>query len=200
MSNLTLDEAKSMVNADAIDKLKQMVNPKPLLNFDQKVNNDIIMSALCRAVADDVIKMKSLDERLIKLLNSSTNTLSATKVSDILVHLRKTQPNMCCVITLMTADMNTTINEWVFIGNDVYFNDIFEFVIDYFKITPSMVRQKMTTMLKTTIVNNVAQLISRYRSLNTVEEKRTLNISINTVTRLVNMSEALLMAEFKEEN
>jgi hypothetical protein len=196
--SLTLEDAKAMMSDEAILKLKNMVTPKPVVNMDHKVNNDIIMSALCRAVDDGVINVNSLNEKIIKLLNSPTNTLSAVKVGSILTHIRKSQPNICCIITLKTADMNTVLNEWVFTGPDVYFNKIFEYVVDYFKITPTIVRNKMTEMLKTTIVNNVAQLIAKYNTLESEEEKQALTISISTVTRLVNMSDHILLAEFKE--
>lgn len=198
MTNISIEEAKAMMSDDAISKLKDIVTPQPIVNMNQKVNNDIIMSALCRAVSDDVIHMSSIDDKIIKLLNSPTNTLSAVKVGSILNQVRKSQPNMCCVITLKSSDMNETINEWTFTGPEVYFNKIFEFVIEYFEITPSMVRNKMTTMLKTTIVNNVAQLVAKYTSLTDEEEKKQLTISINTITRLVNMSDHILLAEFKE--
>lgn len=198
MANISIEEAKAMMSDDAISKLKDIVTPQPIVNMNQKVNNDIIMSALCRAVSDDVIHMSSIDDKIIKLLNSPTNTLSAVKVGSILNQVRKSQPNMCCVITLKSSDMNETINEWTFTGPEVYFNKIFEFVIEYFEITPSMVRNKMTTMLKTTIVNNVAQLVAKYTSLTDEEEKKQLTISINTITRLVNMSDHILLAEFKE--
>ena len=196
--SITLEDAKAMMSDEAILKLKNMVTPKPVVNMDHKVNNDIIMSALCRAVEDGVINVNSLNEKIIKLLNSPTNTLSAVKVGSILTHVRKSQPNICCIITLKTADMNTVLNEWVFTGPDVYFNKIFEYVVDYFKITPTIVRNKMTEMLKTTIVNNVAQLIAKYNTLESEEEKQALTISISTVTRLVNMSDHILLAEFKE--
>ena len=198
MTNISIEEAKAMMSDGAISKLRDIVIPQPIVNMNQKVNNDIIMSALCRAVSDDVIHMSSLNERIIKLLNSPTNTLSAVKVGGILSHVRKTQPNMCCVITLKTGDMNTIINEWVFTGPEVYFNKIFEFVVEYFEITPAIVRNKMTNMLKTTIVNNVAQLVAKYASLDDEEEKKQLTISISTVSRLVNMSDHILLAEFKE--
>lgn len=198
MSNISLEDAKSMISKEQISKLKSVVTPKPVINTDTKVNNDIIMSALCNAVDKGVIKMSSMDDRLIKLLNSSTNTLSASKLGSILTHLREHQPTMACIITMKTADMSDVIEEWVFTGPTVYFNKMFEFVIDYFKITPTIIRNKMVDMLKTTIVNNVAQLVAKYTSLDSDDEKLRITISISTVTRLVNMSNHLLMAEFKE--
>lgn len=198
MSNISIEEAKAMMSDEALSRLKEIVTPQPSINMNQKVNNDIIMSALCRAVNDGVIHMDTVDDHIVKLLNSPTNTLSAVKVGNILTQIRKFQPNMCCVITLKSSDMNEKINEWIFTGPEVYFNKIFEYVIDKFEITPSLVRNKMTAMLKTTIVNNVAQLVAKYNSLTDEEEKKHLTISINTVTRLVNMSDHILLAEFKE--
>jgi len=198
MGNISLEDAKAMVSDESITKLKSMVDPRPIINTDAKVNNDIIMAALCDAVTKGVIKMTSLNDRLVKLLNSGTNTLSAVKVGNILTHLRQYQPNMCCVVSLKTADMTNVVSEWVFTGPTVYFNKIFEFVIEYFKITPTLIRSKMTEFLKTTIVNNVAQLVAKYNSLENEEEKKKLTISISTVTRLVNMSGHILLAEFKE--
>lgn len=197
MSNISLEDAKAMVSPEAIERLRNVVTPKPIINMDAKVNNDIIMSALCTAVTNGVIKQASLDDRLIKLLNSSTNTLSAVKLGSILTHIRQFQPNLTCVITLLEPDMSDVIEEWYFVGPDVYFNKMFEYVIERFEITPSMIRTKMTEMLKPTIVNNVAQLVAKYTSLETDEEKKDITISISTITRLVNMSGHLLMAEFK---
>lgn len=197
MSNISLEDAKAMVSPEAIERLRNVVTPKPIINMDAKVNNDIIMSALCTAVTNGVIKQASLDDRLIKLLNSSTNTLSAVKLGSILTHIRQFQPNLTCVITLLEPDMSDVIEEWYFVGPDVYFNKMFEYVIERFEITPSMIRTKMTEMLKPTIVNNVAQLVAKYTSLETDEEKKDITISISTITRLVNMSGYLLIAEFK---
>lgn len=198
MSNISIEEAKAMMSNESIDRLKDMVKPKPTINMSQKANNDIIMSALCRAVTDNVIHANSIGDKIIKLLNSPTSTVSASKVGQILTEIRNSQPNMCCVITLESADMNTIINQWVFTGPEVYFNKMFEFVIEYFEITPSIVRNKMTTMLKTTIVNNVAQLIAKYTSLTDEDEKKKITISINTIARLVNMSDHILLAKFEE--
>ena len=55
----------------------------------------------------------------------------------------------------------------------------------------------MTKQLKSTIVNNVAQLVAKYKMLDDESEKERLTISISTITRLVLMSDHLLIAEFK---
>jgi hypothetical protein len=93
--------------------------------------------------------------------------------------------------------MSEVLETWTFTGPRVYFNKIFEYVINRFEITPSLVRSEMVKMLKTTIVNNVAQLVAKYQSLETDDEKRAITISISTITRLVNMSGNILTAEFK---
>lgn len=192
---ITLDEAKSMMSQDAIDKLKSVVSTKPTINMESKVNNDILMQALCRAVTDDVIHVTSLSEKIIKLLNSATNTLSQTKLGAILTKIRENQPNIVCVVSLMSVDMSETLHEWVFTGPVVKFNDIFETVVNEFNITASVVRNKLVNTLKPTIVNNIAQLIAKYEN---TEDKDSISVSINTITRLVNMENRLLFAEFKE--
>jgi hypothetical protein len=197
MANISLEEAKSMISAESTSKLKEMVTYRPIINMDAKVNNDILMAALCMAVNTGVIKITSLDEKIIKLLNSPTNTLSSKKLGDILTHIRKIQPKMTCVISLKSGNMSELIHEWIFTGPSVNFIKIFEYVIDYFDITPQMIRQKMTKQLKSTIVNNVAQLVARYNMIEDESEKEKLTISISTVTRLVLMNDHLLTAEFK---
>ena len=192
---ISLEEAKAMMTEDSINKLKEIVVVKPSINLEKKVNNDILMQALCRAVTEGTIHPESIDERLMKLLNSATNTLSAVKVGHILTSVRKYQPKMCCVITIMSGDMEETLNEWVYTGPDVSFNNIFEYVVETFNITPTMVRNKMTETLKPTIVNNIAQLIAKYA---VTEDKSELTISINTISRLVNMTGNLIFAEFTE--
>ena len=192
---ISLEEAKAMMTEDSINKLKEIVVVKPSINLEKKVNNDILMQALCRAVTEGIIHPESIDERLMKLLNSATNTLSAVKVGHILTSVRKYQPKMWCVITIMSGDMEETLNEWVYTGPDVSFNNIFEYVVETFNITPTMVRNKMTETLKPTIVNNIAQLIAKYA---VAEDKSELTISINTISRLVNMTGNLIFAEFTE--
>lgn len=200
MSNniITLEEAKAMITDHSTAHLKSLVEPKPNINMDGKVNNDILMGALCLAVSTNVIHTNAIDDKLLKLLNSSTNTLSAMKLGPILNNIRNVQPNMCCVIQIKKPALNTVVQEWVFTGPKAYFNGIFEYVIDEFKITPYQVRTELSKVLKTTIVNNVAQLIAKYRSLETDDEKRNIPISIITINRLVNMVGYTLTAEFKE--
>ena len=105
---------------------------------------------------------------------------------------------MTCTITLKTNDADTIVNEWVFTGPEVYFNKIFEFVVEKFNITPAKIRTEMGKMFQMTIVNNVAQFLGRYETIKSEEDRKKENISISTITRLVNMSHHLLYAEFVE--
>ena len=198
MNDITLDEAFAMITDEAKAKLEKHVSPATEIDVTQKMNNDIIMNALCKAVSDDVIHQSSLNSKIVKLLNSSTNTVSPTKVGEILTAVRQKQPKMTCVITLYTGDMSKVINEWAFVGPKVSFNKVFEFIIKYFEITPLLVRTKMVEKLKVTIVNNIAQLVAKYMSLETDEERMTLTISITTITRLANMADSILLCEFKD--
>lgn len=195
---MTIEEAKALISQDNVDRLKNVVTPKPTVSINAKTNADIIMSALCTAVQTGVIKESSLDMTIIKLLNSSTSTLSALKVGKILSILRQHQKNMTCTITLKTRDAQTIIGEWVFTGPEVYFNKIFEFVVEKFDITPAKIRSEMGKMFQMTIVNNIAQFLGKYETIKTEEDRKKENISISTITRLVNMSHHLLFAEFVE--
>ena len=96
------------------------------------------------------------------------------------------------------GDGKEIIKDWIFTGPEVYFNRIFEYVVREFNITPAIIRSKLGAMYKMTIVNNVAQLLGKYETLKTEEERKNVPISISTITRLVNMSQHLLYAEFAE--
>lgn len=193
--SITLQEAKNMMTKDSLDKLKSFVTTRASINMDNKVNNDILMQALCRAVSNDVIKASSLNDKTIKLLNSATNTLSQTKLIDILKQVEVSQPNIKCVISLMSQDMKEVLYEWNLTSTNVCFNDIFKYVVNRFNLTPTVVRNKMKEALKPTIVNNIAQLLSKYEKCNELES---ITVSINTISRLVNMEEHLLFADFIE--
>lgn len=193
--NITLEQAKAMMTKESIEKLKEVVTSHPNINMENKVNCDILMQALCRAIAEEVIIPEALDDRLVKLLNAKTNTLSPIKLGDILTHIRKHQPKMACILTMLDARDDTVIREWIFVGPEVNFTGVLGDVIKIFDITPSVVRTKMTETLKTTIVNNIAQCVAKYLNKRDNEE---MNVSITTISRLVNMSDHLLYADFKE--
>lgn len=193
---ITLNEAKNMMTPEAYEKLKKMTTVAPVINIGNKVNNDILMQALCRAVTEGVIKVDSLDEKTVKLLNSETNSLAAVKLGHILEKVRMHQPNIVCVVYMTSQNMSERLHEWVFTGPTVNLIGMFDTVLKDFNITPTTVRTKMTNTLKPTIVNNIAQLIAKYEH---VENKNDIKVSITTITRLVNMEDHLLFAEFCEE-
>lgn len=195
MSNISLEEAKSLMSEASLDNLKNVVTTKPVINMDKKTSNDILMQALCKAVTDDVIHDTSLDAKLVKLLNAETNSISQMKLGEVLTSIRKKQPNMACVIQLLTSDMGRVLEEWVFTGPIVSFDGIFEYVIKKFDITPQTIREKLSQMLKPTIANNIGQFVSRYLNHDDDDD---LVVSITTISRLVNMEGHIILAEFKE--
>lgn len=197
---MTIEEARSMMSPDALNKLHEVVDVKPVIDFSKKVNNDILMTAFCKAVMDDVIKPSSLNERLVKLLNSETNTISQSKLKEILDIVHEHQPNICCCISMDDYDGIDVIPryDWVYKDNDVNFVVPFRTVLNFYQITPSDIRKRMTETLKPTIVNNVSQLVSKFYK-STKEEQNKMVISISTIQRLVNMSGGSLTAEFYEE-
>lgn len=199
---MTLEEAKSLMTDESLEKLQSLTSvTQQELKISEKINMDILMSSLCKAVSSGIIKKTSLNNKLIKILGSPTNTLQENKFNDIIRSLRKKQPTLCCDITIYSKNMSDKINTWRFTGdklNDPTFNHIFEYVIDQFNITPPMVRKKLGVILKATIVNNVAQLVAKY-TRSDEDERKYIRISINTISRLVNMEEHIIFAEFKEE-
>lgn len=199
---ISLDEAKKLMTKEKSDKLRQVVcDSTPAINFSNKLHNDIVMSALCDAVSNDVIHVTDLDDKLVKLLNSNTNTISFPKLMNALQTIHKTNPNIVCHIKLTKPDPSfpETINYWIIDGkNGLSFHDIFEYVVKKFEITPREIRIKMTKILKPTVVNNVAQLVAKYFT-STKEEQDKMVISIKTISRLVNMIGLHLSAEFRKD-
>jgi len=192
---MTLQEAKSMMTQASLEKLHDVVEVKPIVDTSHKIHNDILMTALCKAVNEGVIKPQSLNERLIKLLNSETVTISQSKLTEILQSIQRVQPKMICVVTMTDLEFRKT-GEWVFV-NYANFIPMFGEVLQFYHITPADIRKKMVETLKPTIVNNVSQLVSKYYKANDVERDGMM-VSITTIQRLVNMSGGILTAEFKE--
>lgn len=191
--SITLEEAKAMMTPEAMENLRQIVISHPNINTERKANCDILMQALCRAVNQEAIFPESLDDRLVKLLNAKTNTLSPSKLGEILEQIRKTQPKMCCVVRVAEPVNNEMLNKWVFTGPKVSLAGMFGDVIKLFKITPTLVRSKMTETLKPTIVNNIAQCVAKYQNGDADN-----NISITTISRLVHMCNHMIYADFEE--
>jgi hypothetical protein len=191
--SITLEEAKAMMTPEAIENLRRVVISHPNINTERKANCDILMQALCRAVTQEVILPESLDERLVKLLNAKTNTLSPSKLGEILEQIRKTQPKICCVIRIAEPVNGDILNKWVFTGPKVSFAGMFGEVIKMLDITPTIVRNKMTETLKPTIVNNIAQCVAKYQN-----GDKDSNVSITTISRLVHMCNHMIYADFEE--
>lgn len=195
---MTLEEAKALMQPTAVQHLNEMVSESIVIDVSKKSACDILMSALCRAVTEEgVIKKTSLNEYFIKMLNSATNTLSQTKLGDLFELLHTKQPNVVCIFTLWTPNMDDTINEWVFKTTTPTFNAMYEFIIKHFEITPQMIREKLSEKLKHTIANNVAQFALKY-SMASDKERSEYVVSITTITRLVNMMGYIITCEFKE--
>lgn len=192
---MTLAEAKALMTPEALDRLHEVVTLKPTINMDNKANNDILMSALCRAVNENVILVDSLDDKTIKLLNAKTNTLSPSKLGHILSVVHENQPNIGCIVSLVKP-IDELIQSWEFTQKNVNFIGIFEFMLNYFELDPNTVRVKMGEMLKPTIVNNIAQSVAKFQNGDD-NDRAEMNISITTLTRLANMCGYMLFAEFK---
>ena len=194
---MTLEEAKALMTKESVENLHNVVDVKPTIDFSKKVNNDIIMAALCRAVADGTIKLTSLNERLVKVLNSETNTISQTKLKEVLDIIHEKQPGVYCYVWLDMFNPCTSDSqmlEW-FYKDDINFAIAFGEVLEFYKVTPADVRRKLTTTLKPTIVNNVSQLVSKYRKASP-KDRVAMMISITTIQRIVTMNGAMLCAEF----
>lgn len=192
----SLEEAKAMMNPKAIDNLKNVISVQEKIDMSKKVNCDAIMIALCKAIEDQVIKTSSLSSSLVKMLNSSTNTVSQSKLGEILDQVKKNQPTIKCEIQLLTGDLMSTVNTWTFTSSeDCKFNCVFEYVVETFHITPQIVREKLSKLLKSTIANNIGQFVAKYEVSTHKEE---LVVSITTISRLANVASHVIKVEFKE--
>ena len=184
---MTLEEAKSLMTQDALNKLKELISDKPTINTSNKANNDILMNALCRAVNENIINIDSLDDKIVKLLNAKTNTLSPSKLGYVISTIKQNQPNIVCCISLVRPP-DIIINEWTYNDKDVNFTSILDYILKYFKMNPNVIRTKLGEMLKPTIVNNIAQTVAKYQNSNDTD-RADINVSITTLTRLANMYE-----------
>ena len=190
---MTIQEAKQLMTPEAKQKLHELISKPEEIDVSKKVGNDVIMAAFCQAVMEGVIQPCSLSPKLTKLLNSDTNTISDIKLDDIMKVIHKNQPDMVCDIRICKANGDPW---YIFrLYEDFRFVSILLFVKELFSITPQMVRMKLQDTLKTTIVNNVSQLISKIDN-STEEERMELRVSITTITRLVNMTGHICMSKF----
>ena len=193
---MTLEEAKKLMTPEAIEKLHKLISKPDEIDVSKKVGNDIIMGAFCNAVMNGLIQQRSISQRMLKLLNSDTNTMSDIKLKEILETIHNQQPDIVCVISLRNS-LNEEMVRWN-MYDEVSFTPILEYIIEVLAITPQLVRAKLSDTLKTTIVNNMSQLVSKFNSLSS-EEKSEFRVSIMSITRLVNMSNHILLAMFEEK-
>lgn len=201
---MTVKEALELMTDEAKEKLHEFVSQPDEIDISKKVGNDIIMGALCEAVNNGTISPKSLNQKIIKLLNSDTNSISDLKLDEILKTIHKSQPDIACVITThgkvidaLTDEPRESTTKYVLYENFLY-TGIFAHVVSKFEITPQMVRSKLSETLKMTIVNNVSQLVSKFLTMKDDPDKLdTLRVSITSITRLVNMMGHTIIAEFK---
>ena len=195
---LSLEEAKAFMSKEAKEKLRNVVdNNVTTIDFSNKVNKDIIMGAMCRAVESGLITTNDLDDKMIKLLNSDTNTMSYTKLIYALKVIHETKRNIACKISILEPNVPSPklIHQWLIYDENVTFHDIFKFVLEEFNITPHDIRVEMAKTLKSTVVNNVAQLAANFIK-STDEERKKIVISIVAITRLVTMTNHLIYADF----
>ena len=190
---MTLEEAKKLMTPEARDKLHKLISKPDEIDISKKVGNDIIMGAFCKAVMEGVIQQRSISQKMLKLLNSDTNTMSDIKLNEILETVHKNQPDVVCKVSLRD-NKNDDMVRWYLYGN-TSFKPIFEYVINRLGVTPQIVRDKLSNTLKTTIVNNMSQLVSKFNSL-TEAEKTEFRVSIMSITRIVNMMDHIIVAEF----
>lgn len=193
---MTIEEAKALMTEESLAKLKEVVTKEINIDLSKKVNNDLIMTALCKAVViDKIIDPEAIDEKLLKLLASDTNTISDTKLNEIMKSIHQVQKNLYCIIEIQDTAFNE-IAKWI-LFEDFTFNKIFEFVLEHYKVTPQDIRNNMGTVLKSTIVNNIGQLISKYQQLDEKERKQK-RISITTINRIVTAMGGLVTVEFQK--
>lgn len=192
---MTIEEAKKLMTQEVKDKLHKLISKPDEIDISKKVGNDIIMSAFCQAALNGIIQPKSISLKMLKLLNSDTNTMSDLKLTEILETIHKHQKDIVCNISLRN-NRNEEIKVWHLYDN-ISFTPILEYVINELNITPQLVRSKLSDTLKTTIVNNMSQLVSKFNSLSE-DERKEFRVSIMSITRLVNMVDHIIVAEFKE--
>ena len=195
MVMITLEEAKKLMTPEARERLHKLVSKPDEIDISKKVGNDIIMTAFCQAALTGIIQQRSVSQKMMKLLNSDTNTMSDIKLDEILCTVHKNQPDVVCVISLRN-NLNEDLVRW-YMYSDISFAPVLDYVIKRLDITPQITRSKLADTLKTTIVNNMSQLVSKFSSI-TEEEKNEFRVSIMSITRLVNMMDHIIVASFEE--
>jgi hypothetical protein len=128
------------------------------------------------------------------MLNSSTNTIAASKLCMILREVHQHQPDI--KMRFIIAKDTEQIAIFDFDESVGTLHLLLSWVIDYFKITPQVVHDRLSKYLKMTVVSNVQTFVQKYINASTKEEKLSMNVSALTITRLVNMMNHVIYAEF----
>lgn len=169
---MTIEEAKALMSPEALEHLNEVVCPWDI-NIEKK-DCDIVMSALCKSVTENVVKKTSLDENTVQILNSDTSTLTAQKLVDALTAIRKHQ-DVVCFIFLKYHDKKVVFD----IGDGIStYNHIFDWVVDTCEVTSIGIRKNMNEKYKASVINNIAQLIPKHH--NNPDDP----ISIKNITRI----------------
>lgn len=196
---MTIEEAKSLMTPEAVNHLKELTNELKEIDVSKKKQCDIIMSALIHAILDDgVILHSSLDDALVNMMNSSTRTVSCSKLKSIMKTIKESQ-KLKCSFEIYEADGVTLIKKFEFDNSkNKNFNYILDFVLDYFKITPQRIKDQLTEHFKPTVVINIYTLINKYLGSDETERDE-FKVSILTITRLVNMANHIITCKFARE-
>lgn len=195
---MTIEEAKQLLTPDSINHLKELTTEIRDIDVSRKKHCDIIMSALIRAICEEgIIAYSSLDDALINMMNSSTRTVSCSKLKSIMKTIHASQ-KLKCVFEIYESDSTTLVQRFEFDNtkND-NFNYILDFVLSEFKITPQRIKDELTEHFKPTVVINIYTLINKYINA-TEEERASFKVSILTITRLVNMTNHLIVCKFSK--
>jgi hypothetical protein len=196
---MTIEEAQKLLTPEAVNHLKELTNETKDIDVSRKKNCDIIMSAMIKAILDDgSILQSSLDDTLINMMNSSTRTISCSKLKSVMKTIKESQ-KLTCSFDIYEADGVTSVKHFEFDNKkDKNFNYILDYVLDHFKITPQLIKEKLTEQFKPTVVINIYTLINKYVNA-TDAEKDDFKVSILTITRLVNMMNHIIICKFARE-
>ena len=184
---------------EAVNHLKELTNEIKEIDVSKKKQCDIIMSALIHAILDDQqILHSSLDDALVNMMNSSTRTVSCSKLKSIMKTIKESQ-KLKCSFEIYEADGVTLVKKFEFDNSkNKNFNYILDFVLDYFKITPQRIKDQLTEHFKPTVVINIYTLINKYLGSDETERDE-FKVSILTITRLVNMANHIITCKFVRE-
>lgn len=186
---MTVEEACALMTPAAYEHLHEVVCEYEI-DTSKKKDCDIVMSALCKSVENNVIKKTSLDDKIVQILNSDTATLTAEKLSGILNTIRSRQ-NIVCLIYLkykdkkVVFDMDPTIKSY---------NRIFDWVIRNCNVTSVGIRELLKDRYKATTINNVAQILQKH-SANPLDE-----VSIKNITRIFNAYGGVITCKIDHED